>query len=279
MKVYSKISDFKIVLDELKSQGKSIGFVPTMGALHQGHISLVNTSVNECDITVVSIFVNPTQFNNLEDLENYPRTIEADISLLESTNCTLVLAPKADDVYSSDYRASLLNLGNLEQVMEGKHRPGHFDGVVNVVNRFFEIIQPTKAYFGLKDFQQVAVIKYMVNAFELPVEIVACPTLREVSGLAMSSRNKRLSEKDKEESLIIHKTLLFAKEKSTILNPLQVQEESIVFFNSGNLKLEYFEIVNPITLEALTDNWVEGATACIVAFCGNVRLIDNMKLD
>ena len=279
MKVYSKISDFKIVVDELKSQGKSIGFVPTMGALHQGHVSLVNTSVNECDITVVSIFVNPTQFNNLEDLENYPRTIDADINLLESTNCTLVLAPKADDVYSSEYRASSLNLGNLEQVMEGKHRPGHFDGVVNVVNRFFEIIEPTKAYFGLKDFQQVAVIKYMVNAFKLPVEIVACPTLRESSGLAMSSRNRRLSEKDKEESLIIHKTLLFAKEKSTILNPLQVKEESILFFNSGNLALEYFEIVNPITLEALTDTWVEGATACIVAFCGDVRLIDNLKLD
>jgi pantoate--beta-alanine ligase len=279
VKVYSKISDFKIAIDELKSKGKSIGFVPTMGALHNGHLSLVNSSENQNDITVVSVFVNPTQFNNSDDLENYPRTLEQDLSLLKSTKCDLVLTPSASDVYSSDFVSTDLNLGDLETVMEGKHRPGHFDGVVNVVKRFFDIIQPDKAYFGLKDFQQVSVVKFMVSSFNLPIEIVACPTLRDSTGLAMSSRNKRLSDSEKLDSLIIHKTLLLAKEKSTLLNPIQVTNSCIDFFNSGNLKLEYFEIVDPLTLQTLTDTWVEGATACIVAFCGEVRLIDNLQLN
>ena len=249
-----------------------------MGALHKGHLSLVNSYENQNDITVVSVFVNPTQFNNSDDLENYPRTLEQDLTLLKSTKCDLVLTPSASDVYSSDFVSTNLNLGDLETVMEGKHRPGHFDGVVNVVKRFFDFIQPDKAYFGLKDFQQVSVIKFMVNSFNLPVDIVACPTLRESSGLALSSRNKRLSNSDKADSLIIHKTLLLAKEKSTILNQIKVTNSCIDFFNSGNLKLEYFEIVDPLTLKTLTDTWVEGATACIVAFCGDVRLIDNLQL-
>jgi len=278
VKVYSKISDFKIEIDRLKFQGKTIGFVPTMGALHDGHISLVKSSENECDITVVSVFVNPTQFNNLEDLKKYPRTIDEDLLLLESTNCSLVLVPSADDVYSSEFKLSPLDLGILENVMEGKHRPDHFDGVVNVVKRFFEIIRPDKAYFGLKDFQQVAVIKHMVKSFVLPIEIVAGPTLRESSGLAMSSRNKRLSSKEKDLSLIIYNTLLLAKECSTILTPEDVIKRCITFFNLGSLQLEYFEIVNPLSLESLSKTWVKGATACIVGKCGDVRLIDNMQL-
>jgi len=278
VKVYSKISDFKLAIKQLKSNGKSIGFVPTMGALHNGHLSLVNTSENQNDITVVSIFVNPTQFNNSNDLENYPRTLEQDLSLLKSTKCDLVLAPSSADVYSSEYVPSDLSLGDLETVMEGKHRPGHFDGVVNVVKRLFDITQPDKAYFGLKDFQQVSVIKFMVNALSLPIEVIACPTLREESGLAMSSRNKRLSISDMQDALIIYKTLLFAKEKSKTFTPKEVIEQSVNFFNSGNLKLEYLEIVDPLTLQTLDNTWVEGATACIVAFSGEVRLIDNLQL-
>ena len=279
MKVYSKTSDLKNVINNVKAQGKTIGFVPTMGALHNGHISLVNTSEEQCDITIVSIFVNPTQFNNIEDLNNYPRTLEEDIKLLEkSTNCDILFSPSFTDVYPEDFQKSKLNLGLLENVMEGKHRPGHFEGVVNVVKRLFEIVEPTKAFFGLKDFQQVAVIKYMTKAFSLPVEIMACPTLRETSGLAMSSRNQRLSENEKEEALIIHKTLLKAKELSSTCTPREVIEKSISFFEKGNLKLEYFEIVNPLTLESLDENWTEGSTACIVAYCGEVRLIDNLQL-
>lgn len=279
MKVYSKTSDLKNVINNVKAQGKTIGFIPTMGALHNGHISLVNTSEEQCDITIVSIFVNPTQFNNIEDLNNYPRTLEEDIKLLEkSTNCDILFSPSFTDVYPEDFQKSKLNLGLLENVMEGKHRPGHFEGVVNVVKRLFEIVEPTKAFFGLKDFQQVAVIKYMTKAFSLPVEIMACPTLRETSGLAMSSRNQRLSENEKEEALIIHKTLLKAKELSSTFTPREVIEKSISFFEKGNLKLEYFEIVNPLTLESLDENWTEGSTACIVAYCGDVRLIDNLQL-
>jgi pantoate--beta-alanine ligase len=279
VKVYSKTSDLKNVINNVKAQGKTIGFVPTMGALHNGHISLVNTSEEQCDITIVSIFVNPTQFNNIEDLNNYPRTLEEDIKLLEkSTNCDILFSPSFTDVYPEDFQKSKLNLGLLENVMEGKHRPGHFEGVVNVVKRLFEIVEPTKAFFGLKDFQQVAVIKYMTKAFSLPVEIMACPTLRETSGLAMSSRNQRLSENEKEEALIIHKTLLKAKELSSTCTPREVIEKSISFFEKGNLKLEYFEIVNPLTLESLDENWTEGSTACIVAYCGEVRLIDNLQL-
>lgn len=279
MKVYSKTSDLKNVIQDVKAQGKTIGFVPTMGALHNGHISLVNSSENQCDVTIVSIFVNPTQFNNIEDLNNYPRTLEKDIELLnKSTNCNILFCPSFSEVYPENFEKSKLDLGLLEHVMEGKHRPGHFEGVVNVVKRLFEIVEPNKAFFGLKDFQQVAVIKYMTKAFSLPVEIIACPTLRETSGLAMSSRNQRLSENDKENALIIYRTLLHAKKLSSNFTPKEVIEKSISFFKNGNLKLEYFEIVNPLTLESLNENWEQGSTACIVAYCGEVRLIDNLQL-
>lgn len=278
MKVYSKIEEIQDVILDLKSKGKSIGFVPTMGALHEGHLSLVEKSTQNCDFTIVSVFVNPTQFNNQLDLENYPRTIEQDLELLKSTSCDFVFAPSINEIYPESFEKVNLNLGTLEHVMEGKHRPGHFDGVVNVVKRLFEITLPTKAYFGLKDFQQVAVIKFMTNAFEMHVEIVACETLREPSGLAMSSRNQRLSLTDREDATIIFKTLQFAKANVHQYSPIELIEQSMNFFNLGNLKLEYFEIVNPLTLESLENEWVKGATACIVAYCGNVRLIDNLEL-
>ena len=280
MKVYSKISALQEHIAFLKSEGKTIGFVPTMGALHYGHISLVSSAISQCDITVVSIFVNPTQFNNVDDLSNYPRKLEADINLLSEIDCDIVFAPEVVEMYPEKSMAVDLDLdlGILAKVMEGKFRPGHFRGVVNIVSRLFECVKPDKAFFGLKDFQQVSVIRYMTNYFHLPVEIIACPTLRELSGLAMSSRNTRLSLSQKEDALIIYKSLILAKELATTNSPNSVKNKIRDFFQKGNLVLEYFEIVNPVTLESLEGDWVSGATACIVAYCGEVRLIDNMEL-
>ena len=278
MKVYSTISSIQKQISLLKSEGKTIGFIPTMGALHYGHISLVKSATSQCDITVVSIFVNPTQFNNSNDLLNYPRTLDADVELLSEIDCDIVFAPNVAEMYPENSFPIQLKLGNLANVMEGKYRPGHFDGVVTVVNRLFEIVKPDKAFFGLKDFQQVSVIRFMTKSLQLPIEIIACPTLREQSGLAMSSRNMRLSETDKKDSLIIYEALKLAKELAKSNSPDAVKNKTIEFFNEGKLKLEYFEIVNPNTLESLEKEWVPSATACIVAYCGEVRLIDNMKL-
>ncbi len=279
MKVYSKISELQEHISKLKSEGKTVGFVPTMGALHYGHISLVSSAMRQCDVTVVSIFVNPTQFNNPDDLLKYPRTLESDVELLSTINCDIVFAPTVDEMYPENRKAIQLDLGNLANLMEGKFRPGHFDGVVDVVSRLFEIVNPTKAFFGLKDFQQVSVIKFMTSKLNLPIEIVACPTLRETSGLAMSSRNMRLTEIEKEDALHIYKSLQLAKELSASFTPSEVKNKVIEFFQSGTLKLEYLEIVDPITLESLEDEWVSGSTACIVAYCGEVRLIDNLQLN
>jgi pantoate--beta-alanine ligase len=278
VKVYSTISSIQKQISLLKSEGKTIGFIPTMGALHYGHISLVKSATSQCDITVVSIFVNPTQFNNSNDLLNYPRTLDADVELLSEIDCDIVFAPNVAEMYPENSFPIQLKLGNLANVMEGKYRPGHFDGVVTVVNRLFEIVKPDKAFFGLKDFQQVSVIRFMTKSLQLPIEIIACPTLREQSGLAMSSRNMRLSETDKKDSLIIYEALKLAKELAKSNSPDAVKNKTIEFFNEGKLKLEYFEIVNPNTLESLEKEWVSSATACIVAYCGEVRLIDNMKL-
>ncbi len=278
MKVYSKILELQKHVSLLKSEGKTIGFVPTMGALHYGHISLVESAIHQCDVTIVSIFVNPTQFNNPEDLLKYPRTLDADTALLAPINCDIIFAPSVEEMYPNNYVSTKVDLGNLANLMEGKFRPGHFDGVVDVVSRLFNIIKPNKAFFGLKDFQQVSVIRFMTKILNLPIEIIACPTLREASGLAMSSRNLRLNEKQKEEALIIYKTLSFAKELAFQFQPFEVKEKAIEFFKTGSLEIEYFEIVNPDTLESLDGEWVDGATACIVAYCGEVRLIDNLKL-
>ena len=279
MKVYTKISELQEHISKLKSEGKTVGFIPTMGALHYGHISLVSLGMRQCDVTVVSIFVNPTQFNNPDDLLKYPRTLESDVALLSSINCDIVFAPTVEEMYPENRKAIQLDLGNLANLMEGKFRPGHFDGVVDVVSRLFEIVNPTKAFFGLKDFQQVSVIRFMTSKLNLPVEIIACPTLREASGLAMSSRNMRLSETENEDALHIYKSLLLAKELAASNSPLEVKEKAIAFFETGKLKLEYLEIVDPKTLESLTSEWVPGATACIVAYCGEVRLIDNLQLN
>lgn len=259
-------------------ENASIGFFPTMGALHHGHIELVKQALLENDIVVVSIFVNPTQFNNPNDLEKYPRMLEDDIELLNEAGDIVVFAPDVDTVYPSNYEKIDIDLGRLGEVMEGEFRPGHFDGVMNVVKRFFDIVKPNRAYFGMKDYQQVAVIKHMVKETNDPVEIVVCDIVRGKSGLASSSRNVRLSEQQKEEALIISQTLKFLKSIVDSSQPRKAWKKAKQFFRDGKLELEYLEIVHPVTLKRLDTEWVPGAHACIVAYSGEVRLLDNIQL-
>ena len=279
VQVFTQVDELKSFIKSHKDLGKTIGFVPTMGALHAGHGSLITEAKEVNDLVVASIFVNPTQFNNASDLDKYPRSIDADCEILSALGCDAVLIPSVDEIYTEEFVLPPIDLGFLDQVMEGEHRPGHFQGVVQVVYRLFEIVTPTNAYFGLKDFQQVAVIRFMTTFFKLPIHIVAVPTLRESSGLAMSSRNLRLSSTEREEALKISETLYFAKKYAENHTPKETQNATIDFFNQSNLKLEYFEIVDPISLNALTENWVPNSVACIVAYCGEVRLIDNLQLN
>lgn len=272
-----KKEELTTILSKLKSASKTIGFVPTMGALHKGHKALVDRASKENDLVVVSIFVNPTQFNNKEDLALYPRTLEADLDLLKSVKNALVFVPSVSDIYPENTSFKPFDLGNLDKVMEGKHRPGHFDGVVHVVHNLFEIVTPNKAYFGQKDFQQLAVIRKMNAHYNFPIEIIACETLREVSGLAMSSRNMRLSQQEKKDALIIWQTLLFVKENQSKFLPKELITKAHEFFNSGNLILEYLDIVEVESLEN-TESWENSTVCCIAAYCGKVRLIDNLLL-
>ena len=263
---------------ETERENASIGFFPTMGALHHGHIALVKQALQENEIVVVSIFVNPTQFNNPDDLEKYPRMLEKDIELLNEAGDIVVFAPDVETVYPTDYENINIDLGKLGEVMEGEFRPGHFNGVMNVVKRLFDIVSPNRAYFGMKDYQQVAVIQHMVQQTNSPVEIVVCDIIREKSGLASSSRNVRLSEKQKDEALIISQTLKFLKSIAGKTEPRKAWKKAKQFFKNGKLELEYLEIVHPTTLKRLDSKWVPGAHACIVAYSGEVRLLDNIQL-
>ena len=275
MIVSHTIKELQAHLSDFRMAAHTIGFVPTMGALHEGHISLLEKAREDCTIGVVSIFVNPTQFNNQTDLEKYPRTIEEDLRLLEAANCDLVFIPSVAEMYPEGHISVKVDLGKLVTGMEGRFRPGHFDGVVEIVARLFEIVEPDSAYFGLKDFQQVAVIRKMVEELNMVTDIVACETLREPSGLAKSSRNLRLSEKQKEEASLIYKSLVKAKDLVTSKSPAEICNWVKEEFNNSDMELEYVEIVDPLTLKELDSEWVPGATMCIAAFCGEVRLIDN----
>jgi len=269
------------ILKGKSSTSTKIGFVPTMGALHEGHLSLIKQAKEECDLVVCSIFVNPTQFNNQADLIKYPRTEEKDVELLQSIDCDIVFIPDVKEIYPHYPNQTTfieINLSPLDEVMEGSSRPGHFNGVANIVYRLFDILKPTKAYFGQKDFQQVSILQYMVKELKLPIELVVMPTFREKSGLAMSSRNTRLSEKQLQEALIIFQTLKMGASISKEYSPKEAKDKMIAFFEKGNLTLDYLEIVDPKTLISLEKEWVSGAVACIAAFCGEVRLIDNMQL-
>lgn len=279
MKVITSSEELKKALLPHYDSKKSIGLVPTMGALHQGHLSLVEKATSENDITVISIFVNPTQFNDPEDLKKYPRTLEADLALLEKANVDIVFAPTVEDVYpTKDTRT--FSYPPLDEVMEGKARPGHFNGVCQIVSKLFTLTNPTRAYFGEKDFQQLAIIREMVRTYPFQIEIVGCPIMREKDGLAMSSRNMRLTPIQRTQALNISKTLFSAKEKvdTYTLPSLKVWVENEIKSSEG-LDLDYFEIVDGNTLQPI-ENWQDASyiVGCITVFCGEVRLIDNITL-
>ena len=278
MKVIHTIKDLQTELSVLKVQGKKVGLVPTMGALHAGHASLVKRSVNENDVTVVSVFVNPTQFNDKNDLVKYPRTLEADCKLLEDCGATLVFAPSVEEMYPEpDTRQ--FGYAPLDTVMEGAFRPGHFNGVCQIVSKLFDAVKPHRAYFGEKDFQQLAIIREMVRQMKFDLEIVGCPIVREEDGLALSSRNARLSSDERENALNISRTLFKSRNfaVSHTVNETQKMVEDAIDVAPG-LRLEYFEIVDGNTLQKIT-NWEDTsyAVGCITVFCGEVRLIDNIK--
>lgn len=277
MELLRKINELKSVLNSDRQNGLTIGFVPTMGALHQGHLSLVDRASGENDRVVVSIFVNPTQFNDLNDLKNYPRTLENDLSLLSSRSCDYVFYPEIAEMYPEpDTRK--FNFGSLETVMEGKFRPGHFNGVAQVVSKLFSIVEPHKAYFGLKDFQQFSIIKNMVNQLKLPVLLVPCETVRESDGLAMSSRNALLTVEHRRVAPRIRTILQEAKLEAGAYSPEDVRHHVIEKINSVSLlRLEYFEIVDDLTLKEVSSWDEEGVkVGCIAVFAGAVRLIDNI---
>ena len=263
-------------------QGKSIGFVPTMGALHAGHASLVKQACAENAVCVVSVFVNPTQFNNKEDLLKYPRNIKKDAELLADLGVDFVFAPTPEEMYSQEemQQEFTFDFAGLDQVMEGKMRPGHFNGVVQVVSRLFDLVQPTRAYFGEKDFQQLAIIHHMVERSSLSerytgLKIVDCPIVRENSGLAMSSRNERLSEQEKQTAVTISQTLFASLQWAKTASVKEVQQRVIDTINNvDGLEVEYYEIVDKDTLQP-TDVW-DNAVGCVTVYCGPVRLIDNI---
>lgn len=261
---------------------KSIGFVPTMGALHKGHLSLVEQAVKENDCVVVSIFVNPTQFNKNQDLEKYPRTLESDIALLKSVKGTIfVFSPQASELYNKNITSKSYNFSGIENEMEGKHRQGHFDGVGTVLDILFRIVKPNKAYFGEKDFQQLQIVKKLVEIEKLPVQVIGCPIVRESSGLAMSSRNKRLTKEELSEASIIHKTLVSVQQKFNYLSISEINNFVENEFRKNNsLTLEYFEIADVSTLKTAKSK-KENSTyrAFIASFIAGVRLIDNIALN
>ncbi|HTG66308.1 MAG TPA: pantoate--beta-alanine ligase [Flavobacterium sp.] len=268
-------------LNSIKTSDSTIGFVPTMGALHQGHLSLMQQSLAENTITVVSIFVNPTQFNNPEDLEKYPRTLEQDTQKIAQLNETIIIyAPSVEDIYEGNVSSQNFDFDGLENQMEGKFRPGHFNGVGTIVKRLFEIVSPTNAYFGEKDFQQLQIVKKMVAKNHLAVNIVGCEIYREANGLAMSSRNERLSASERENAAIIYQTLLEAKEKFKTQDCDEVKEWVKNVFDSNSIfDLEYFEIAEEETLlPCLNQSKNKNYRAFIAVFVNNIRLIDTISL-
>jgi pantoate--beta-alanine ligase len=282
MLIFNKKSDLSAFLSPLIKQNKSIGFVPTMGALHQGHLSLLKNSLNENNVTVMSIFVNPTQFNNAEDLDKYPRTLERDVQIMQDLNNNIIVyAPEVADIYEGNTISENFDYDGLENQMEGKHRPGHFDGVGTIVKRLFEIVQPNKAYFGEKDFQQLQIVKKLVLKHNIPVEVIGCPIHREANGLAMSSRNERLSESAREKAAIIYQILNLAKE----IFKTNSAEETIKFVENEfkkypEFELEYFEIADEATLLPVSEKESNKKYRGFIAiFIENIRLIDNISLN
>ena len=274
---FTKVLDLQQRLEERRNSGR-IGFVPTMGALHEGHLSLVDRALEECATVVLSIFVNPKQFNNARDLEKYPRTIEKDIELLGSREL-FVFHPTFEEVYPADFTESKIELGEIANLMEGKFRPGHFDGVVTVVSRLFDIVQADCAYFGSKDYQQLAIIQHLVRIQNRPIEIIPCEIHRDENGLALSSRNMLLSPEGIEKASRINKLFLQANNLKRDHSPEETQKILFNLFQVEAYEPEYLEICDPITLRSLRSEWVEGARIFVACFVEKVRLIDNIELD
>lgn len=279
MLIFTEIKSLQQKIKSLKN-GTTIGFVPTMGALHKGHLSLVEKAKKENDIVVVSIFVNPTQFDNADDLINYPKTIEKDLSLLKSFNCDIVFTPTPEEIYADDIQSQSFDFDGLEFQMEGKFRAGHFNGVGTIVERLFKVVKPHKAYFGEKDFQQIQIIRKMVEKRNLPVQIISCPIHREKDGLAMSSRNTRLTTAQRAAAPFIYETLKKAKTLFGTKNASEVIKwVENEFKNHPLFNLEYVEIADEETLLPVeTKNPTKKYRAFIAVFAGKVRLIDNISL-
>ncbi|WP_109302234.1 pantoate--beta-alanine ligase [Aquimarina sp. AU474] len=282
MQVYEKRLDIVTDVATFKTEKKTIGFIPTMGALHKGHLALVERALEENDIAVVSVFVNPTQFNNSEDLVKYPRTLDSDVELLSGlSDKIIVFAPTPNEVYGPQMASISYNFDGLENEMEGKFRPGHFDGVGTVLKHLFTIVSPSRAYFGEKDFQQLQIVRKLVEIEKMSVQIVGCPIYREPSGLALSSRNKRLTEVQLEAAPLIHKVLKQVKKDFGTESVIKLNEwVSEQFENNEILELEYFEIAKVSDLKSITkkDNDTK-YRAFIAVFAGKIRLIDNIALN
>ena len=278
MKLISTIKDLKSLLDECRAAGKTVGLVPTMGALHQGHASLVERAVKENDVVVVSVFVNPTQFNDKNDLKNYPRTLDADCALLEKIGADITFAPSVEEMYPTEDTRQF-SFAPIDTVMEGACRPGHFNGVAQIVSKLFYAVEPDKAYFGEKDFQQLAIIREMVRQLDLKLEIAGCPIVREADGLAMSSRNTLLTADERQRALTISRALFdsldYAAGNSLAATKAFVEEK---INSTPGLELEYYQIVDGNTLQEINE-WSDSdyVMGCIALFCGKIRLIDNIK--
>lgn len=278
MKIIDTISELENQLQGYRHKGETIGLVPTMGALHQGHASLVERCVADNKISIVSLFVNPTQFNNKEDLKHYPRTPEKDHELLERLGVDYVFSPSVEEMYPEEDKR-VFDFGQLDKVMEGEFRPGHFNGVAQIVSKLFDIVKPDNAYFGEKDFQQLAIVKDMVRQLQMPVNIIGMPIVRESSGLAMSSRNQRLSEEQKKNASEVYKVLNESKLMIDKFIPYELINYVSESINKvSGLKVEYFQIVDGDNLQPVT-SWRDSdyIVGCIALFCGEVRLIDNIR--
>ncbi len=279
MQVFQRVSELAGFQQELQSKGQSLGFVATMGALHEGHLTLLRRSLLENDASIVSIFVNPTQFNNSEDLDKYPRRTDEDLKLLADAGATAVFLPSVDEVYGDKVESEYLDLRGIDHGMEGEFRPGHFQGVATVVKRLFQMIKPQRAYFGDKDYQQVQIVKLMTEVNQLPVKVIGVPTARYSSGLAMSSRNYRLSEEGMQDAAIIFREMQWAADNYRDYEPKSLKEAIKTHFAESKLELEYVELADAHSL-VLVESWEDHQEVriLIAAFCEGVRLIDNTTL-
>ncbi len=278
MKIFTSKAELSGYISNVKQEGKSIGFVPTMGALHQGHLSLLGIAAQQTDVVICSIFVNPTQFNDPQDLEKYPRPVEEDIRKLEESNCDVLFLPAVNEMYAQAENWHI-ELGYLEDILEGKFRPGHYQGVTQIVKKLFDVVCPDKAFFGQKDFQQVKVIEKMVRMFNMPVDIIMCPILREQDGLAMSSRNVHLSPQEKQAALALSASLFLIRDKFGSESLDHLTSEAVLFLEKQPVvELEYFEIRNADTLLEARSKSEAGIVALVAARVGKTRLIDNIIL-